>query len=162
MKYYVYTVEGSTFFPLDMLRRDCSYPHDDNSTIELSLALKYEDRRIFRITLRSLKHPTTGRWDSFGWPVKEIRHDHTDRGAAESIGAERKIRHGKYWRSEPPMNCDICKGKINGDFIDGKTIDGPWAILCPTCHTIHGIGFGTGRGQQYTRIEGNLFQKTNG
>jgi hypothetical protein len=34
-------------------------------------------------------------------------------------------------------------------FIDGKTVHGPWAIMCQNCYWGHGAGIGVGRGQQY-------------
>jgi len=48
--------------------------------------------------------------------------------------------------------CDICKfenGKpgVTADY-DGKTVRGPWANMCRSCFFSHGVGLGTGRGQQ--------------
>ena len=51
-------------------------------------------------------------------------------------------------------NCDICKcdmspGKVEY-FVDGKTIMGPWALMCPVCWRTYGIGtLGQGLGQKY-------------
>lgn len=55
------------------------------------------------------------------------------------------------WHSLRPEACDICSDPFEGDepFIDGKTIHGPWGIMCEACHRIHGVGLGTGRGQKY-------------
>ncbi len=47
------------------------------------------------------------------------------------------------------MLCDICKKEISGNFIDGKTILGPWAYMCPSCFKEYGIGLGTGKGQEF-------------
>ena len=54
------------------------------------------------------------------------------------------------WLS-PVEKCDICRKPFeSGDtFIDGKTHQGPWGILCSPCHETHGIGLGTGKGQRY-------------
>lgn len=57
----------------------------------------------------------------------------------------------KYWTGSPPESCDLCHKPIGITFIDGKTINGPWAILCPFCHFAYGYGLGTGRGQRYAR-----------
>ena len=53
------------------------------------------------------------------------------------------------WHSSIPTNCDLCGRKIENEFIDGKTVRGPWGILCPRCHKAAGVGLGVGRGQQY-------------
>lgn len=57
----------------------------------------------------------------------------------------------KKWFGNPPEQCDICRADITDTFIDGKTIHGPWANMCPACHKNYGIGLGTGRGQKYTK-----------
>ena len=54
-----------------------------------------------------------------------------------------------YWLSDPPINCDLCEKPITNVFIDGLTVHGPWAIMCPRCHIIHGKGLGLNKGQQY-------------
>lgn len=36
--------------------------------------------------------------------------------------------------------CDICKSKIENKFIEGLTIQGQWAVMCPTCHQVYGQG----------------------
>ena len=55
------------------------------------------------------------------------------------------------WLSKPPEQCDLCKQPLGDYMIDGKTEDGPWAIMCPSCHRYHGFGFGLGHGQLYER-----------
>ncbi len=45
--------------------------------------------------------------------------------------------------------CDICGIKLNEYFIDGKTINGPWAYMCIKCHKKLGFGFGIGKGQMF-------------
>ena len=56
------------------------------------------------------------------------------------------------WMSEAPVECDLCHKKFKGFaqfFVDGKTIYGPWGIMCPDCHKSFGCGLGTGKGQKY-------------
>ncbi len=57
----------------------------------------------------------------------------------------------KTWMGTPPEKCDICNRKITRVFIDGKTDLGPWAIMCPACYKVHGIGLGLGLGQRYVK-----------
>lgn len=62
--------------------------------------------------------------------------------------------------SGPITNCDICKTPIGFTFVDGKTHMGPWAIMCPKCFKICGVGLGLGRGQHYSRASDGCFYKT--
>ncbi len=59
------------------------------------------------------------------------------------------------WIGSVPVACDICHGKLNNKFIDGATIYGPWAIMCPACHEMVGLGLGTGLGQKYVHNNGS-------
>ena len=59
------------------------------------------------------------------------------------------------WLGAPPERCDICHERIKDEFVDGRTVRGPWGILCPKCHPRYGVGEGTGRGQRYRRLEPN-------
>jgi hypothetical protein len=54
----------------------------------------------------------------------------------------------KYWMGTRPTRCDICNQRLISYFIDGAT-RGPWALMCGTCHKIHGRGLGLGLGQKY-------------
>ena len=59
-----------------------------------------------------------------------------------------------------PM-CDICK--VNGDptvpaQYDGKTKSGPWANMCLTHFTLHGVGLGVGMGQKLM-LEENTYRE---
>ena len=58
----------------------------------------------------------------------------------------------KKWIGTWPKNCDICgiPLDIGWSFIDGKTMYGPWALMCPSCHVEVGVGLGTGKGQEYS------------
>lgn len=54
------------------------------------------------------------------------------------------------WYGEPPKECETCKTKLRGVFIDGRTKKGYWAIMCLNCHKDIGVGLGIGKGQKYT------------
>lgn len=53
-----------------------------------------------------------------------------------------------------PVHCDLCPAVIPvGEVVvDGKTKQGPWGYMCQVCFPIHGVGLGTGKGQQF-RVE---------
>jgi len=53
--------------------------------------------------------------------------------------------------------CDIC-GKEPEQIIDGKTVMGGWANLCPDCHREYGCGLGVGKGQKYDNKTGELLE----
>ncbi len=55
----------------------------------------------------------------------------------------------KKWLSARPTKCDVCSELLGVDFVDGRTMMGPWAIMCPGCHDRVGCGLGVGRGQKY-------------
>ena len=63
--------------------------------------------------------------------------------------------------------CDICGGKLRifGElgnrywFVDGRTIKGPWALMCISCFEAFGVGLGLGCGQKY---DGDTFEKIEG
>lgn len=65
------------------------------------------------------------------------------------------------WMSEPPKQCDFCKQPITDGFVDGKTVYGPWACMCPTCFFLEGIGIGEGKGQVY-ELQDNEYIKVAG
>ena len=48
-------------------------------------------------------------------------------------------------------NCDICDTPLSNEkyFVDGATVFGPWALMCPICHDDKGKGLGPGKGQKY-------------
>ena len=54
--------------------------------------------------------------------------------------------------SDPPETCDLCHAPIANVFIDaalrlqGRLI---WGNVCQSCHQQHGIGLGTGKGQEW-------------
>lgn len=56
------------------------------------------------------------------------------------------------YASPIPTTCNLCDQPITDTFIDGKTADmGLWAIMCPKCHKIRGIGLGLGKGQRFNK-----------
>lgn len=61
------------------------------------------------------------------------------------------------WIGNLPPCCDYCWDYTHSEGVlakyDGKTKDGPWALMCEDHFKIHGIGLGTGKGQ---RIVWNL------
>lgn len=65
-----------------------------------------------------------------------------------------KEKNRKRWRSEV-KNCDLCGEDLRSVefFVDGKTIHGPWGLMCPKCFSKSGCGLGTGLGQKYEAVE---------
>jgi len=57
--------------------------------------------------------------------------------------------------------CNFCHQEIKDCLIDGKTIEGPWAVMCPICFVMQGVGVGQGQGQMYVKIA-NKFVKVAG
>lgn len=68
----------------------------------------------------------------------------------------------KEWLGTPPSSCDICRKPIIDSFIDGRTVHGPWANMCPTCFKREGVGLGTGHGQHYGMTPTGGFVKIGG
>ena len=67
----------------------------------------------------------------------------------------------QWWGRGFPK-CDLCIVPIEDKFVDGKTKrGGPWALMCPWCHEIAGVGLGVGRGQLYHKAENGKFFKVN-
>lgn len=68
---HMFTVEGRTRFPIDMLRYDSCQPHAerDSSEIMASLDRMLGVRERREVTLVGSREPTEGRWESFGWRV---------------------------------------------------------------------------------------------
>jgi hypothetical protein len=74
-KNWVFTVTGTSMFPVDMLRYDACFPDHSEDAITLAGSCDSRStRRERKLRLRSmLKPPTMGRWESFGWTVTETR-----------------------------------------------------------------------------------------
>ena len=66
------------------------------------------------------------------------------------------------WGGTKPDECQLCHAPIDKVFIDGRMAGGPWALMCPTCHSAQGVGLGTGRGQRYILMADGRFHKTAG
>lgn len=69
----------------------------------------------------------------------------------------------KYWHGSEPK-CDFYGLELPKltSFVDSKTVHGPWAIMCPGCHNVNGVGFGLGKGQGYERQIDGQFKKVAG
>ena len=57
----------------------------------------------------------------------------------------------KKWLGTWPASCGICEVGLDcaETFYDARTERGPWGLLCPECFRAHGVGLGTGKGQEY-------------
>lgn len=54
-------------------------------------------------------------------------------------------------------DCDLCHRPIQYTFVDGRTKDGRWAIMCPACRIEQGREkLGVGLGQKYERRGGDF------
>lgn len=54
------------------------------------------------------------------------------------------------WIGAAPKRCDMCGGTLSQVFVDLRTRDGRWGIMCPPCRIQHGPRtLGPGRGQKY-------------
>jgi hypothetical protein len=69
------------------------------------------------------------------------------------MGTRRKLWYGDV------KSHDDFGSKISKTFIDGRTKHGPWAIMTPKNHRLHGVGLGEGRGQQYDLQEDGKWEQ---
>jgi hypothetical protein len=67
-----------------------------------------------------------------------------------------------YWAGSKLDKCEICRQSLTETVVDGKTLMGPWALMCPACYSNYGLGLGTGRGQMYKRQSNGRWLKTAG
>jgi hypothetical protein len=65
------------------------------------------------------------------------------------------------WVGDVLATCQLCPAPLTTGFIDGRTVNGPWAIMCPDCHAVFGCGLGTGNGQRYEK-RGTDWEKVEG
>lgn len=66
LKHY-FTVKGIGPFPFDMLRYDCCYPRYNSYDL-----IGDQERQVALVATHPKQwHPTSGRWESFGWYVTE-------------------------------------------------------------------------------------------
>lgn len=70
----------------------------------------------------------------------------------------------RRWNGSPITTCQLCGADLllDGEFIDGKTHFGPWAIMCLECHEAQGFGLGIGKGQHYQQADDGEWYKTGG
>jgi hypothetical protein len=69
----------------------------------------------------------------------------------------------KYWYGSGPDKCDVCGGKIEKYFVDGKLKLGPWAKQCLSCFQQLGVGIlGTDLGQIYRKEENGKWLRIGG
>jgi hypothetical protein len=66
----------------------------------------------------------------------------------------------RYWLS--PAKCDVCNNTTMPQMVDGKTHQGPWALMCGPCYKVLGVGIGQGNGQLYDRQSDGKYLKTAG
>lgn len=69
--------------------------------------------------------------------------------------SENRRNHGlatkpRTWTGPKPEKCELCQQPLTGNFVDGATRAGFWAIMCDFCHFRSGRGLGIGRGQRYS------------
>lgn len=64
-----------------------------------------------------------------------------------------------YWQGQVGEKDDLGV-PIDGVFIDGATIVGPWAIMAPATFKKLGRGLGMGKGQQYEKQPDGRWLKT--
>ena len=67
----------------------------------------------------------------------------------------------RYWSGPVKLHDDFGV-PIVGTFIDGRTKQGPWAIMTLTSFKQHGVGLGTGLGQKYQIQEDRRWLKIEG
>jgi hypothetical protein len=68
---FVFTVEGATQFPIDMLRWDLCYPKTEEDSFMIALnARHYSKDTFYRVTLVSMKRPDIHQWRALGWEVE--------------------------------------------------------------------------------------------
>lgn len=70
--------------------------------------------------------------------------------------AEKKIK----WLGS--TKCDICHAECKHILYDGRTVYGPWAVMCVDCFVLAGRGTGTGFGQRYEKNDKGEFVKVAG
>lgn len=68
-RYYTYVVEGSGYFPIDMLRYDYAAPYQSEDSY-WTCKSGNGNRSVMLI---SEHRPTVARWESFGWTVDSIK-----------------------------------------------------------------------------------------
>lgn len=67
----------------------------------------------------------------------------------------------RRWAGRVPAKDDFGV-VILGEFVDGKTRQGPWAFMSRQSYKKHGVGLGMGRGQRYQQRTNGLWVKVEG
>ena len=79
----------------------------------------------------------------------------------EAAQAKREAKP-KYWTGTVDETDDFGH-PIDGEFIDGRTMIGPWASMSPRSWARHGVGkLGTGNGQRYRKQADGKWLKVEG
>ena len=66
-----------------------------------------------------------------------------------------------YWTGDVDTKDDFGV-LIANEFVDGKTKQGPWAIMAPSSWRRQGVGLGLGRGQRYKKQADGQWLKVEG
>lgn len=77
---------------------------------------------------------------------------------AEIPSVRGTVVDNRRWAGQIPTKCEICHDKLRHVFVDGKTSQGCWAIMCLKCHTHSG----TGLGQKYLNRGKDMWFKVQG
>jgi len=78
------------------------------------------------------------------------------------IREEIKLFEAQYWLG-PVGKTDDFGDKITDELIDGKTRQGPWALMTPNSFKKYGVGrLGTGYGQKYKKQPDGKWLKIEG
>jgi hypothetical protein len=119
-----------------------SNPHDFGSYYDVACYYDTDDEAAVAYALKC-EGETPEEWDD---EARKELNGEPRRALGKALRAE-PTPPVKRWNGTIP-NCDFCGTR---GFVDGKTKQGPWAVMCPPCAAAHGIGIGPGIGQEYDR-----------
>jgi hypothetical protein len=77
-----FVVEGRGSFPVDMLRYDTCWPRTESDASIIDSSFQPRNRVTHVVALKGLREPTEGRWESFGYKVREVTKASSGRWAA--------------------------------------------------------------------------------